>query len=85
MWQEYEARVADEFVLRGNAVLLKCALPSYVSDIVVIESWMSDQGETFTAADDWGKLRHLSAKIGKKLAKIGLIPPPPPKLVTPPP
>jgi len=56
VWQEYEARVSDEFVLRGNAVLLKCALPSYVSDVVVIEAWISDQGETYAAGDDrWGK------------------------------
>lgn len=54
VWQEYEVRVNDEFVLRGNAGLLKCLVPSYVSDVVQIESWTSSQGEVF-GGNDWGK------------------------------
>ena len=49
VWQEYETRVSDEFVLRGNAAILKCSVPSYVSDAVTIEAWISDQGELVDA------------------------------------
>lgn len=66
VWQEYEARVSDEFVLRGNAVLLKCALPSYVSDVVYVEAWISDQAQTYAAADQyWGKLTSRGHTFGK--------------------
>ncbi|KZS21906.1 putative Down Syndrome cell adhesion molecule protein 1 [Daphnia magna] len=51
VWQDYEVRVNDEFVLRGNAALLKCLVPSYVSDVVQIESWTSGQGEVFGGTD----------------------------------
>ena len=54
VWQDYEVRVNDEFVLRGNAALLKCLVPSYVSDVVQIESWTSSQGEVY-GGSDWGK------------------------------
>lgn len=57
VWQDYEVRVNDEFVLRGNAALLKCLVPSYVSDVVQIESWTSNQGEVF-GGSDWGKQNH---------------------------
>lgn len=57
VWQDYEVRVNDEFVLRGNAALLKCLVPSYVSDVVQIESWTSSQGEVF-GGSDWGKQNH---------------------------
>ena len=61
VWQEYELRVNDEFVLRGNAGLLKCLVPSYVSDVVQIEAWQTNQGETLvdqSGRPDWGKSRH---------------------------
>ena len=64
MWQDYEVRVNDEFVLRGNAALLKCLVPSYVSDVVQIESWTSSQGEVF-GGSDWGKNKnhHLTLAL----------------------
>lgn len=42
--QFYQTRVIDEFVLRGNAALLKCNLPSFVADFVSVEAWISDDG-----------------------------------------
>lgn len=65
VWQEYEVRVNDEFVLRGNAGLLKCLVPSYVSDVVQIESWTSSDGDQVfgAGADDWGKLARKTELI----------------------
>lgn len=48
MWtavqQFYQTRVIDEFVLRGNAGLLKCNLPSFVADFIDVEAWIADDG-----------------------------------------
>lgn len=53
--QFYQARVIDEFVLRGNAGLLKCNLPSFVADFVDIESWIDDDGmEIFRNSTEFG-------------------------------
>lgn len=54
--QFYQARVIDEFVLRGNAALLKCNLPSFVADFVSIEAWIADDGiEILPNTDDFGR------------------------------
>ena len=42
--QEYETRVSDEFVMLGNDVMVKCLLPSFVSDIVAVEGWITSEG-----------------------------------------
>lgn len=54
--QFYESRVVDEFVLRGNAATLKCNLPSFVADFVLVDGWISDDGiEYRTNNDDFGR------------------------------
>lgn len=53
--QFYQTRVIDEFVLRGNAALLKCNLPSFVADFVSVEGWISDDGmEILPNSDNFG-------------------------------
>lgn len=58
--QFYETRVIDEFVLRGNSVIMKCNLPSFVADFVYVEAWISydDSEITEYIANDtkWGIL-----------------------------
>ncbi|XP_073812139.1 Down syndrome cell adhesion molecule 1 isoform X14 [Musca autumnalis] len=42
--QFYQTRVIDEFVLRGNSAILKCAVPSFVADFIEVESWVDEEG-----------------------------------------
>ncbi|XP_060529796.1 cell adhesion molecule Dscam2 isoform X49 [Cylas formicarius] len=44
--QFYETRVTDEFVLKGNTGILKCVVPSFVTDFVQIEAWVADDGRS---------------------------------------
>lgn len=46
--QFYQTRVIDEFVLRGNTGILKCMVPSFVSDFVNIIEWVSDDGSKYS-------------------------------------
>lgn len=46
--QFYQTRVIDEFVLRGNAATLKCLVPSFVADFIIVESWVADDGTEIT-------------------------------------
>lgn len=55
--QFYESRVIDEFVLRGNAATLKCNLPSFVADFVLVEAWISDDGIEYRSDDNFGRNR----------------------------
>lgn len=33
----------DEHVLKGNSAILKCHIPSFVSDFVFIDAWIDDE------------------------------------------
>lgn len=45
--QFYDTDVNKEYAIRGNAVVLKCQVPSFVADFVTVVSWHTDQGESF--------------------------------------
>lgn len=32
----------DEHVLKGNTAILKCHIPSFVSDFVFVDAWIDD-------------------------------------------
>lgn len=50
--QLYETNVAPEYAIRGNSVVLKCSIPSFVGDFVSVVSWLTDDGtEIFTSGD----------------------------------
>ena len=62
MAQFYETRVIDEFVLRGNSVIMKCNLPSFVADFVYVEAWISTDDseveEYYPNNTKWGTVKH---------------------------
>lgn len=49
--QFYEARVIDEFLIRGNTAILKCLVPSFVADFVDVIEWRADDGTSYLASD----------------------------------
>lgn len=38
--QAYDVKFWEEYVLRGNAAILKCQIPSFVSEYVTVNSWI---------------------------------------------
>lgn len=52
--QFYEAEILTEYVIRGNAAVLKCSIPSFVADFVKVEAWLDDEGTVITHSDDLG-------------------------------
>ncbi|XP_043494303.1 Down syndrome cell adhesion molecule-like protein Dscam2 isoform X36 [Polistes fuscatus] len=51
--QYYEAEVVSEYVIRGNAAILKCTIPSFVAEFVSVESWVGSDGSTFRPSNDY--------------------------------
>ena len=46
--QEYDADFYKANVINGNDALLKCEIPSFVADFVIVESWIdSNENEYF--------------------------------------
>lgn len=45
--QFYEAEIMTEYVIKGNAAVLKCTIPSFVADFVQVESWIDEEGKIY--------------------------------------
>ncbi|XP_044744906.1 Down syndrome cell adhesion molecule-like protein Dscam2 isoform X2 [Coccinella septempunctata] len=41
--QKYDVQVHDEYVTAGNTAVLKCKIPNYVSEYVMVTSWVQDE------------------------------------------
>ncbi|XP_068632811.1 cell adhesion molecule Dscam1 isoform X20 [Battus philenor] len=50
--QYYEAEVVSEYIIRGNAAVLKCNIPSFVVDFVKVEAWVSSDGDEYLLTND---------------------------------
>lgn len=48
----YASEVITEYVIRGNTVILKCTIPSFVSDFVTVYSWISSDGQEYRNLND---------------------------------
>jgi hypothetical protein len=67
--QNFEIRVIDEFILLGNSAIMKCLIPSFISDFVVVNSWLlidnnEEMKEISSNENDLGK--HFGRKIRNK-------------------
>lgn len=45
--QYYQSEVNNEYVIRGNSAILKCSIPSFVSEFVQVVGWQDNQGNSF--------------------------------------
>jgi hypothetical protein len=53
--------VHDEYVILGNTAVLKCQVPSYVSDYVVVTAWILNTGvHLYPNTDIGGKYNVIS-------------------------
>ena len=44
MSQNYNTRVNPEDVILGNDAIMKCSIPSSVSDFVTVQDWKDSEG-----------------------------------------
>lgn len=53
--QKYDVQVFDEYVISGNTAVLRCQVPSYMSDYVLVTSWIQDDNVHIYPTTDTGK------------------------------
>lgn len=58
--QPYEAEADNEYVISGNSVVMKCEIPSFVSDFVTIVNWIDSEGHTYFQNENYGKQECLN-------------------------
>ena len=45
--QDYVTESDNEYVILGNDALMKCEIPSFVSDLVEVQSWTDNEENLF--------------------------------------
>ncbi|XP_043866985.1 Down syndrome cell adhesion molecule-like protein Dscam2 isoform X16 [Drosophila mojavensis] len=50
--QSYESEADNEYVIRGNSVVMKCEIPSYVADFVFVDLWLDSEGRNYYPNSD---------------------------------
>lgn len=43
--QAYTVNLMEENVLRGNSAIMKCHIPSFVTEYVTVSSWIISEGD----------------------------------------
>lgn len=66
--QFYESQVYDEYVIKGNAAVLKCNIPSFVSDHVEIIDWVDTNGGHYTRDENTSGKMNVKLKLTKIIA-----------------
>ncbi|KAI5642678.1 immunoglobulin domain-containing protein [Phthorimaea operculella] len=69
--QPYEAEADNEYVIRGNAALMKCEVPSFVSDFVSVEMWMDSEGGTYHPGNNEAVLQVYEARVNDEFVLRG--------------
>ena len=52
-----------EYVIKGNAAVLKCSIPSFVADFVRVESWIDEEGNELRPSDNYGGILFFTQLI----------------------
>lgn len=45
--QPYEVEADNEYVIRGNSAIMKCEIPSFVADFVIVTMWSDSDGNEY--------------------------------------
>ena len=64
MYQSYQTEVLSEYILVGNDAIMKCQVPSFVTDFIDIVSWMDSEGQMYQKHSIDGKSCSVSLKKG---------------------
>lgn len=71
--QYYDTDVNKAYVIRGNAAVLKCEIPSFVADFVSVVSWHTDQNEDFLPGSEYGLLANFLITFWASYTYIGFV------------
>ena len=52
--QSYNTGSHEEYVIMGNDVLVKCTIPSFLSDFLTVTGWIDSEGHEFLADSKYG-------------------------------
>ncbi|XP_026825569.1 Down syndrome cell adhesion molecule-like protein Dscam2 isoform X13 [Ooceraea biroi] len=51
--QFYVTEAENEYVIRANSAIMKCKIPSFVSEFVHVDQWVADDGTIYTPGQEY--------------------------------
>ncbi|XP_014598831.1 PREDICTED: Down syndrome cell adhesion molecule-like protein Dscam2 isoform X44 [Polistes canadensis] len=51
--QFFVTEAENEYVIRANSAIMKCKIPSFVSEFVQVDQWIADDGTVYTAGKEY--------------------------------
>ncbi|ENN75867.1 hypothetical protein YQE_07596, partial [Dendroctonus ponderosae] len=61
--QSYEVEADNEYVIRGNSAIMKCEVPSFVSDFVLVENWQDSKGHTYLLGENYVVQQFYNSRV----------------------
>ena len=55
--QSYKTGASEEYIIIGNDALMKCYIPSFVTDFVSVANWEDSEGVLIFENDNFGNLK----------------------------
>ena len=52
--QQYKTSAHEEYIITGNDALMKCSIPSFMSDFVFVASWVDSEGNEMHSGSSAG-------------------------------
>ena len=52
--QEYNTYVNQAHVIRGNDVIMKCDIPSFVADLLDVVHWVDNESNVYSMLENMG-------------------------------
>ena len=59
--QIYMTEATNEYVIMGNSALMRCVIPSFVSDFISLQNWQDEKGNIMIAdSNNYGRQQRKS-------------------------
>jgi hypothetical protein len=53
--QSYVTEAENEYVIRANSAIMKCKIPSFVSEFIYVDQWVASDGSIYTTGREYGR------------------------------
>ena len=62
--QNYMTEATNEYVITGNSALMRCVIPSFVSDFISLQNWQDEKGNVMVPhTNNYGRQQQKTLRV----------------------
>ena len=63
--QNYMTEATNEYVITGNSALMRCVIPSFVSDFISLQNWQDEKGNVMvpSSTNNYGRQQKNALRV----------------------